>query len=68
MYEHDLRHSLSDRVLKNLKLVYYEACIGKADALKREKQLKTGFGRGYLRNRLIDSLPPHSSTDRTTPS
>ena len=33
-------------------LVYYEACLNKSDALKRELQLKTGFGRGYLKRRL----------------
>ncbi len=40
----------------NPKLVYYEACIVKKDAQKREKQLKTGFGRGYLRRRLKHCL------------
>jgi putative endonuclease len=33
-------------------LVYYEACLSKTDAIRREKQLKTGFGRGYLKRRL----------------
>lgn len=37
-------------------LIYYEACLSKADARKRELQLKTGFGRGYLKKRLEDSL------------
>jgi putative endonuclease len=35
-----------------LELVYYEACLNKESALKREKQLKTGSGRRYLKNRL----------------
>jgi len=35
-----------------IKLVYYEACLSKTDARKRELQLKTGFGRGYLKRRL----------------
>ena len=38
------------------KLVYYEACLSKTDALIREKELKTGFGRGYLRRRLKNSI------------
>ncbi len=33
-------------------LVYYEACLSKEKAIQREKQLKTGFGRRYLKNRL----------------
>ena len=33
-------------------LVYYEACRNKNDAVRREKQLKTGFGRAYLRKRI----------------
>ena len=35
-----------------LKLIYYEACLNKKDALKREKYFKTGFGRRFLKNRL----------------
>ena len=37
-------------------LVYYEACRNKTDALKREKQLKTGFGRGYIKKRLENDI------------
>ena len=35
-----------------LKLLYYEACLNKELAIAREKQLKTGFGRAYLKRRL----------------
>jgi len=35
-----------------LKLVYYEACLSENAALVREKQLKTGFGRAYLKTRI----------------
>jgi len=38
--------------MRSPKLVYFEACLSKQDAQIREKQLKTGFGRGYLRRRL----------------
>ena len=37
-------------------LVYYEASLSKKDAMEREKQLKTGFGRGYLKKRLKSYL------------
>jgi len=39
-----------------LKLIYYEACISKEDAFRREKYLKTGMGKRYLRSRLKSSL------------
>jgi len=58
MSEHNRQTSLSDRRIKNLKLVYYEACLSKEDAQLREKQLKTGFGRQYLRKRLQNSISP----------
>lgn len=35
-----------------LKLIYYEACLSKESAIKREKSLKTGFGRKYLKSRI----------------
>jgi putative endonuclease len=35
-------------------LVYFEACFKKEDAINREKQLKTGFGRAYLKRRITD--------------
>ncbi len=33
-------------------LIYYEACMNKEDAYVREKYLKSGMGKRYLRNRL----------------
>lgn len=33
-------------------LVYYEACLDKVKAIKREKYFKTGFGRRFLLNRI----------------
>ena len=38
------------------KLVYYEACTGKKDAFDREKYIKTGMGKRYIKNRLKRSL------------
>ena len=45
----------TDRMI-NPKLIYFEACLNKKDATAREKQLKTGFGRGYLKRRLSNFL------------
>jgi len=33
-------------------IIYYEACINKDDAFMREKYLKSGMGKRYLKNRL----------------
>jgi len=33
-------------------LAYYEACMDQQDATAREKYLKTGMGKRYLKNRL----------------
>lgn len=56
LQEHDLGKVQSTRNRRPLKLVYYEACLGQADALHREKYLKTTWGKRYLRNRLKTSL------------
>jgi len=61
----DLRQRLSQHKNKDIKttksfdevrLVYCETCFNKTDARKRELQLKTGFGRGYLKRRIENYL------------
>ncbi len=37
-------------------LLYYEACLNKEDAYRREKYLKTGMGKRYIRNRIKGGL------------
>jgi len=39
-----------------LKLIYYEACINEEDARRRERYLKSGMGKKYLKNRLKSYL------------
>ncbi len=39
-----------------LKLVYYEACLDKSDAAKRERYLKTYHGKMFLRRRIKSYL------------
>jgi len=39
-----------------LKIIYYEACIAQDDALKREKYLKTYYGRMFIHKRLKSYL------------
>lgn len=36
-------------------VIYYEGCLSKEKALKRELFLKSGMGKRYLKNRLGDS-------------
>jgi putative endonuclease len=35
-----------------LKLIYWEGCISQQDATKREKYLKTAWGKRYIKNRI----------------
>ena len=37
-------------------LIYYEACLNQSDALRREKYLKTHYGKMFLKKRLISYL------------
>lgn len=39
-----------------VKLIYFEACLDKHDAYQREKYLKTGMGKRFLKNRLKGGL------------
>jgi len=39
-----------------LKLVYWEGCLNQADATKREKYLKSTWGKRYIRNRIVNYL------------
>lgn len=64
-YTEDLRGRLADHLhrkvnsTKNrrpLRLVYHESCLEQADALHRERYLKTTWGKRYLKNRLRTSF------------
>jgi putative endonuclease len=35
-----------------LKLMYYEACLSKKDAMRRERYFKTHYGKMFLKKRL----------------
>lgn len=50
--EHDQRLVGATKSRRPLELVYYEACLSKSKAIAREKYFKTGFGRGFLKNRI----------------
>ncbi|RKY13944.1 MAG: GIY-YIG nuclease family protein [Planctomycetota bacterium] len=56
IHKHNEGQVPSTKDRRPLKLIYYEACLSKSDAYRREKYLKTGMGKRYLRNRLKDTL------------
>lgn len=60
-FTYDLRKRLNEHNEKKSKytkhrgpyeLIYYEACRNKNDARQREKYLKSGTGKRYIKNRL----------------
>jgi putative endonuclease len=56
LQKHRSKATQTTRRFKSIELVYYEACVSEKDARQRERQLKTGFGRGYLNRRLENYL------------
>jgi len=50
--EHNTGRVASTKERGPFELIYYEACLSEQDALAREKYLKSGMGKRYLRNRL----------------
>ena len=50
--QHNLRQIMSTKGRGPFKLIYYEACVNDHDARVREKYLKTGMGKRYLKNRM----------------
>jgi len=54
--EHESGNVNSTKHRRPIRLIYYEACLNKKDARNREKYLKSGMGKKYLRNRLKNYL------------
>lgn len=50
--EHNSAKVYSTKSRGPFKLIYYEACLTEQDARSREKYLKSGMGKRYLKNRL----------------
>ncbi|MEK9178960.1 MAG: GIY-YIG nuclease family protein, partial [Patescibacteria group bacterium] len=53
--EHNSGKVNSTRSRRPLELVYYEACVIRENAIRREHYLKTGFGRRYLKGRIEEN-------------
>ena len=54
--QHDKGLVQSTKHRRPLRLVYYEVCLCREDATKREKYLKSFHGKMFLRNRLKSYL------------
>lgn len=49
---HSDGHNIASKNRRPLELIYYEAYVEKNDAERREKYLKSGFGRDTLKEQL----------------
>ncbi|MCH8010613.1 MAG: GIY-YIG nuclease family protein [Candidatus Marinimicrobia bacterium] len=56
LLEHNQGLNPSTKNRRPLELIYYEACLHRNDAKAREKYLKSGMGKRYLKNRLKSYL------------
>lgn len=52
LHEHNSGKVISTKNRCPFMLIYYEACLNEQDARCREKYLKSGMGKRYLKNRL----------------
>ncbi|MFC1501720.1 GIY-YIG nuclease family protein [Elusimicrobiota bacterium] len=50
--DHNNNRILSTKERGPFQIMYYEACQNQQDAYAREKYLKSGMGKRYLKNRL----------------
>ncbi len=50
--QHNNGNVLSTKERKPFQIIYYEACMDKEKAIKREKYLKSGFGRKFIKDRI----------------
>jgi len=54
--QHNKGYVESTKFRRPLTIVYYEACLNKEDAIKREKYFKTYHGKMFLKKRLKSYL------------
>ena len=62
LIEHNQGLNFSTKRYAPWKLIYYEVCIEKTDATRREKYLKTTQGSRLIKQRIKDYL--YKNTDR----
>ena len=56
LIEHEKGRVPSTKNHLPVSLIYWEGCLSRSDATRREKYLKTAWGKRYLKNRLKDYL------------
>ncbi len=56
LQDHESGRVHSTKARRPLKLVYWEGCLNRSDATKREKYLKSSWGKRYIKNRLENYL------------
>lgn len=54
--EHNSGRSKSTKWRRPFRLIYFEGCSNIKDTMKREKYLKTTYGKRYIKNRLVNFL------------
>lgn len=54
--EHNQKLNFSTKPYAPWKLIYYEACLDKTDAERRERYLKTSQGRRLIKRRIKEYL------------
>ena len=54
--EHNSGEVISTKSRMPFEVIYYEVCFCAADAIHREKYLKSTYGKRYIRNRLKNFL------------
>jgi putative endonuclease len=57
--QHKKGAAVATRYRRPWKLIYYEAYVEQADALGRERYLKSGSGRSFLKRQLKHYLAKH---------
>ena len=58
MILHENGEVISTKNRRPLKLIYFEGCVNQQDATRREKYLKSGNGKIFLRSRLSNFFKP----------
>ncbi len=56
--EHNSGQVRSTKERRPVKLIYWEGCISPQDATRREKYLKTAWGKRYINGRIKNYLYP----------